>query len=260
MPERPQRLVFGEVAADYDEVRAGYPAELADVVVDYAGHPSDLVEVGAGTGLATAVFAGAGRRITCLEPDPAMAAVLRARFAGRPGVRVLPCGFEDWTPPAGGVGLLYAAQSWHWVDPAVGWTKAHDALAPGAALALFGHTYAFVDTGLESAITDVYTRIAPELADQPWDDVRTATDHPLYRDLVAGGLFTDASARWMETVVAYPRARYRRLLQTFSPHRMLPPDRRAALHDGIDAVVDRHGGTVEVALRTLLVLGRRPVR
>src|SRR2546430_602683 len=52
--ERRQGLVFGEVADEYDDVRPGYPAVLARAVVEYARDPAWFVEVGAGTGKATA--------------------------------------------------------------------------------------------------------------------------------------------------------------------------------------------------------------
>jgi len=47
---RAQRLVFGEVARSYDDVRAGYPAEVGERVFTYAGGRYPVVEVGAGTG------------------------------------------------------------------------------------------------------------------------------------------------------------------------------------------------------------------
>src|SRR6266516_5707601 len=101
MSGREQRLVFGEVAEEYHEVRAGYPAELVDAVFDYlGGTPARIVEIGAGTGKATAAFHPRAVPLTCLEPDPAMAAVLRRSY---PDVQVQTCGFEDWVPPPGGV-------------------------------------------------------------------------------------------------------------------------------------------------------------
>lgn len=37
MAERQRSTVFGEIASVYDEVRAGYPLELVDAVLDYLG-------------------------------------------------------------------------------------------------------------------------------------------------------------------------------------------------------------------------------
>src|SRR5436305_10836433 len=105
---REQRLVLGEVADDYDDVRAPYADEVATAVFDYAGGPPRrMAEIGAGTGKATELFVARGIPIVCVEPDPAMAAVLRRRF---PSVEVMVSRFEDWAPPPGGVPLLACAQ------------------------------------------------------------------------------------------------------------------------------------------------------
>jgi SAM-dependent methyltransferase len=213
---REQRLVFGEVAQRYDEVRAGYSDELVDAVLCYlGGTPARAVDVGAGTGKATAALHARGVPVTCVEPDPAMAAVLRVRH---PDVELVVCRFEDWSTVDGGVPLVMCAQAWHWIDP----------------VRRVSH--------------------APELLDDPADP-KTMTW--LTDELRGTPLFTDVTQRWFEVVVPYPTARYRRLLETFSNHRMLEPDRRRALHDAIDAVVDEYGGVVRLRLDTLLALARR---
>ena len=55
--DRVQALVFGEVAAEYDRVRPGYPPELIDTVLSHAPADPTALDVGAGTGKATAMFA-----------------------------------------------------------------------------------------------------------------------------------------------------------------------------------------------------------
>jgi hypothetical protein len=257
---REQALVFGEVAGEYDDVRAGYPPELVETVLSYTGTVDALVDVAAGTGKATAAFLGTGLPITCVEPDPAMASVLRQRFAGPIGagqVRVRLSRFEDWVPPAGGVRLLCCAQAWHWVDPGRRWELAHAALSEGGTLALFGHEYAFVDTVLEEALRDRYAVLAPELLDDPASRPTRPEDQPMYREMVASGRFVDLMATEFDWVLSYPTARYLTLLGTFSNHRMLPVERRTALQDGLAGVIDAHGGVVETQLKTGLALGRR---
>src|SRR5690349_4610056 len=107
--------VFGAVAAQYDAEREDYPPEVADVVLAYAGRStSTMAEIGAGTGKGTALFAGRGLAITCVEPDQRMAALLTARY---PSVDVAGSTFEEWTPPPGGVDLLTSALAWHWIEP-----------------------------------------------------------------------------------------------------------------------------------------------
>src|SRR5215470_16044453 len=93
---------FGVAAAAYDKYRPRYPDRLIDDVV--AMLPGRrVVEIGAGTGIATAAFAARGVAMTCVEPDPAMAAVLSAKLAGSADLHVDVATFEDWSAarPAG---------------------------------------------------------------------------------------------------------------------------------------------------------------
>jgi SAM-dependent methyltransferase len=255
MVEREQRLVFGEVADAYDDVRAGYPAEIAEKIFRYAGGPAAVVEVGAGTGKATAVFVAAGVPVTCVEPDPAMAAVLSGRFDGR--IRLEVRGFEDWSPPAGGVPLICSAQAWHWVDETRRWRLAIDALVPGGVLALFGHRYRFADAAVEREIEAVYRRLAPTLLPPPEDSEDPEKDW-FHVEMTGSGLFVDVESTLIRSAVEYPAARYRALLETFSAHRMLDERPRAELLDAVEAVVVRRGGAVMVRLDTVLSMGRRP--
>lgn len=261
MVARERGRVFGEVADEYDGVRPGYPDSLVDAVLTYAGAPRRIVEVGAGTGKATAVFAarsGPGVPVRCVEPDPRMAMVLRDRLAGHPQVDVEVSRFEDWRPPAGGADLLYCAQAWHWVDAATRWHRAHAALAPGGTIAIFGHSYDVVDHEIESAMWEIQTRLRPDSStlappgpvdpDRIWFSV----------DLAGSGLFTGPRAEVFHHVVSYPTAAYLALVRTLSAYRMLSPARRQEMRDALGRLIDAHGGAVEIDLATVLALGRRP--
>jgi SAM-dependent methyltransferase len=249
---REQRLVFGEVA----EVRADYPADLVDFVIRYAGaRPKHMVEAGAGTGLATKVFATLDAPITCIEPDPEMAAILAQKFAGNEMIDVVVGGFEDWTPPADGVDLLYCAQAWHWIDPLVRIRLAAEAVRPGGILALFGHDYNFADD-MQSALDAVYAAVAPSLLDTAGVPAR-ATAPRIYPEITGSPDWQDAETVRFARVIPYPTGDYLRLLTTFSPHRMLPHDRLAALLSGVAGTIDARGGVIRQRVDTTLFVARR---
>lgn len=63
---------------------------LAYAGLDGADRGAPVLEVGAGTGKATLALAERGLAVTCLEPDPRMAAVLRSNAAERAGL-LRPC-------------------------------------------------------------------------------------------------------------------------------------------------------------------------
>lgn len=154
---RPRALRFGAVAANYEQYRMGYPDEVADAVLAYAGRPiRSAVEVGAGTGKATRCFAARGIRITALEPDTGMAAVLRTNTAGLP-VTCVVSSFEQFHTD-GHVDLLFAAAAWHWTDPLTRWRRAYDLLASGGVLAMIGRPCELADADLATTVDDILDR------------------------------------------------------------------------------------------------------
>jgi SAM-dependent methyltransferase len=147
-------LSFGSAAEQYERFREGYPDELVDTVLDYAGRPvRTALEVGAGTGKATRVIAGRGIEVTALEPDPGMASVLARTTDGLP-VRTVGVTFEQYTTDSR-YDLVYSAAAWHWTDPATRWSRAAALLVPGGVLAVFGRPSRPADERLRAAIEQV---------------------------------------------------------------------------------------------------------
>jgi trans-aconitate methyltransferase len=118
-------------------VRRGHPTALIDDVIAYAPADPAALDIGAGTGEATVAFADRGVRIIALEPDPAMAVVLRERVAGQ-AVNIAVASLEDHEP-AEPYDLVYSAQAFHWTAPETRWARTASVLRPGGALASAGH-------------------------------------------------------------------------------------------------------------------------
>ena len=110
-----QRGDFTAQAEAYARARPGYPAEIVDRVVAAAGvRPGDAVaDLGAGTGLFTALLAARGLRVTAVEPNAAM----RARAPVIAGVDWVDGSFEAAGLPAASQRWVVAAQAFHWADP-----------------------------------------------------------------------------------------------------------------------------------------------
>lgn len=110
---------FNGVAALYDAQRSGYPEQLFDDLSEMCRlEPGRRVlEVGCGTGQATAGFAARGLDIVATDPGTALVDVARQKFISVPNVRFEIASFEEWPLGQRSFHLVAAAQSWHWVRP-----------------------------------------------------------------------------------------------------------------------------------------------
>jgi SAM-dependent methyltransferase len=254
-----RRLSFGGVAELYDRSRPSYPPALLDGVLEFAGAGAGdrALEVGAGTGKATVLFAERGLSVVALEPSAEMAAVARRNCAAYGRVTIEQTEFERWRPDGRRFQLVFSGQAWHWIAPDVRYAAARAALEPGGALAVFWNVPDWDACALRGEFAEAYVRNGRANAtDDPLNPTAPPEPEDWPGEIAASAGFEAPEVRNYGWAARYTTAEYLDLLGTHSTNVILDePERRAFLSD-IAGVIDAAGGAFEMPYLTRLCLAR----
>jgi SAM-dependent methyltransferase len=224
------KTTFNEDAELYDHARPRYPDRLFDDLVGISGlQPrASLLEIGCGTGQATVPMAQRGFDITCVELGEDLAAVARRNLSPYRDVRIVVAPFEAWDPEGRKFDLVYAATSWHWLDPDVRYRKAAGLLRPGGLLAVIsgGHAFPKDADPFFREIQPAYEALGVgKMTEWPLPE-----DVPDLRDEIeATGLFADFQSLRYVWEKLYTAEEYIALMNTFSGNIALEPEKREQL-------------------------------
>lgn len=242
---------FGRAAAAYEKHRPEYPDEIVHLVREYAARPiRSALELGAGTGKATRVFARAGIPVTATEPDPVMLDELRRQV---PAAEVVLATLEE-LPPLGPFDLVFVAAALHWTNPDGRWDRIAGLLPSGGVFASFGGAPYLADELLEDAVRAA--RRPWLVDDDPAGPVDTSTDgmHWPATELVGDARFVDVRETVLEQRLTFARADWIGYLSTVSAYLVLSEEDRAAAFAAIGDVLP---DAVDVHADVTLHLARR---
>jgi SAM-dependent methyltransferase len=126
---------FESLVDDYDAARPRYPAALFDALPTLSG--ARVLELGAGTGIATRELVARGADVVATDLGPRMLGRLRVHLPRTPAVvaRAEALPFRD--ADGHGFDAVVGAQMWHWVEVAAAAAEVARVLVPGGWLAVW---------------------------------------------------------------------------------------------------------------------------
>jgi SAM-dependent methyltransferase len=127
------------VADEYERVRPDYPRSLVARACDGLPAGATVLEIGCGTGKLTRELVALGLTVEAVEPDADLIAVARGTVP-EGSVRFHNTTFEAAELPLEAFPAVFAATSFHWVDPSVGWRKVASLLDENGRFGLLAHT------------------------------------------------------------------------------------------------------------------------
>ena len=205
-------------------------------------------------------FLQTGCHVTAIELGHNLAAYTRNKFASFPNLDVLNMDFAHYNGESDAFDLVYAATAFHWIPPEIGHPQVLRLLKPGAAVALFWNHPFRDDDPLHRALQAVYAQFYGPSDEPPGGKSVefSAKDCAKHTDALERYGFEDIAAKLYRRTRQMSAADYIALLNTYSDHRLLPPDRKCGLLHGIHEVIERFGGTIALRDTIDLYLARKP--
>jgi SAM-dependent methyltransferase len=255
-----RRMSFNAAATTYHRGRPPYPQAVFDLLTERCGLTAGarVLEIGAGSGLATGRLLAAGARVVAVEPGAELAAILTAAHPVD-DLDVVVADFET-ADLSGPFDLAVAATSLHWVDPVSAISRLGTLVRSGGWLAAWWTEFGDSErpTRFRDRLDDVYHDLLP--AEPAYKDARS---HVLDTDrwsrvLTTGGWFGEVEIEvvsWRQTLTA---ATARDLWSTFPNIAELAPPAREEFLSRLGALIeDEPGGTVEDPRLTVVYTARR---
>ena len=109
---------FSSRVENYIKYRPGYPAAVLELLRAHCALApgSSVADVGAGTGILTALLLESGAAVVAVEPNREMRAAADRLLGGQSRFRSAAGTAEATTLPAASVELVVAGQAFHWFD------------------------------------------------------------------------------------------------------------------------------------------------
>jgi SAM-dependent methyltransferase len=254
------RETFGTVSELYDRARPTYPAGVFDDLAELARlEPgSRVLEIGPGTGKATAELVRRGYSVTGVELSPELAEIAR-RNASQAEIEV--GDFESWEPRETGFDAIAAFAAFHWIAPALRYAKPARLLRSGGALAAVHGSHVLPEDGdpFFAEVQEDYDAVVPHPDNRPPgppEDAESWTE-----EFRASGVFDRVVERRHLQPLTYTADEYVAVLGTFSDNLALPAEQREKLFRRIHArIAARPSGTVTKHYLLTVTVGaiRRP--
>lgn len=254
---------FDVFAETYHSVRPGYPAQLYEDIKKLCGisNTSRLLEIGAGSGIATAELAKFGCHVVGIEPGAHLATIARKQTEGSKNVEILEGTFESFES-SDHFDAILAFTAYHWIDQGIGYQKVHDLLDNDGNFVLVWNSFFLSDSAVTTEVNRAYHEYLPETYpdESTVEEVNEGGLSKLCRreqEVVQNPLLYTVGIRKYYTAYNYNAETYPKLLNTFPKIVEVEDGQRQRFFARISEIVEKHGTISVPVLTTLIVCKKR---
>jgi ubiquinone/menaquinone biosynthesis C-methylase UbiE len=254
---------FDTVASTYEKFRPGYVKELYQTLFDYISinENSNVVEVGSGSGQATAPILATGCKLTAVEYGEHFSELLKDKFKEYQRFSVITGKFEDTIFEENVYDLVFSATAFHWVPEKIGYEKVFSMLKKGGVFARFAN-HPQPNKGnfqLSQEIDEIYDKYYNKYYNIERKKISEYTEEQAKEIAMIANKYGFADIRYelfyRERV--FSAKEYIELLGTYSDHIAIEENIRKEFFAKIEEAINKYGGIITIYDTIDLQLARK---
>lgn len=255
---------FDTIASAYEKRNAGYVDELYGTLFDYIPINADskVIEIGSGSGQATAPVLNTGCTLTAIEYGTNFCNILKDKFGKYKNFSVINSKFEDTELRQGTFDLVFSASAFHWIPEEIGYQKVFSMLKSGGAFARFAnHPFRSQENpALSEKIDELYARYYYPFHNKKPEKLKAYTEQQAKdRAMIAAKYgFEDIRYALFYRKRVFSAKEYVAVMGTYSDHIVIEDSIRNEFFSEVEKAIDALGGTIVIADTIDLQLARKP--
>lgn len=259
---RDQRLngtAFEKFADDYGDVRPGYPAEAIDDIIRECalGANSRVLEIGMGTGIATAALLKSGATFVGVEPGKNLLRIAQKKLGDQAQVAFVNQSFEEYQTDQV-FDVVLSATAFHWLSKSDKYQRVTEFLKSGGQLVIMWNSFCRNGDPVDAEIEAAYQRFLPDIYPAVPDVNGGVLDkaNAKVREILDSKLFFLGFLRTYIQPHVYDSQRYVALLRTYPKIIQAPDQTREDFLREVAGIVERHQRVVVPVMTTVCICRR----
>jgi len=251
---------FDVFANNYNDVRPGYPAPMYEDIqkICNISSQSSLLEIGAGSGIATVELAKLGCKVVGIEPGANLVAIAKQQTAQYGNVEIREAMFENFESVEK-FDVVLALTSFHWISEYMKYKKVFESMNDGGSFVLVWNSFFQSNSPVAQEVNAVYEEVLPDVYPPSGKDVNASVLSKLNgreKEIHDSDLFYIHFLRKYVTLCNYDAETYPKLLNTFPKIIKTDEKRRKEFLSRIGEVVKKYG-KISIPLLTTLIICKK---
>ena len=254
------RESFDKIASTYKEARPEYNPEVYTCIESIKPYSKDsvLLEIGAGTGIATKEIADKWHsKIIAIEPGKNLREIAQSRLHDYSNVSFIKTTFENYTTDRMMFDGIFSATAFHWIDPDIKYKKAFNLLKNDGLLVLYWNNYGVQDEKVSESIQKLYMKYGMKADKQSVREQQAENIKKRKDEIEGSGLFHIVKHAIFENTIKYETGKYINLLKTFSDHSKEKVPEIELFFQEISNVINSNHGVIDLNIKINLEIAQK---